>query len=121
MCSITTTTGRSRRWCATSAATYHTGGVRLDGLAARHRDRMHRRAGVVIATCSARTAPGGIVCLAGVSVPAATSSDSMSARSTARWCWTTTCVFGTVNANRRHYEMAAEALARGRPRLARAG
>ena len=35
---------------------------------------------------------------------------STSARSTAPWCSTTSTVFGTVNANRLHYEMAGEAL-----------
>ena len=44
----------------------------------------------VIAPLLGRTAPGGIVCLLGVSAPGRTKSISISARSTARRCWTMT-------------------------------
>ena len=65
----------------------------------------------VIRDCLAATAPAGIVCLTGV-----THSGNMFDLDIGHLNRTLVLdndvVFGTVNANRRHYEMAAEALAR---------
>jgi glucose 1-dehydrogenase len=65
----------------------------------------------VVRDCLAATAPAGIVCLTGV-----THSGNMFDLDIGHLNRTLVLdndvVFGTVNANRRHYEMAAEALAR---------
>ena len=71
----------------------------------------------VIGGILGRSAPSGIVCLAGIG-GRATRRRSTSAGSTARWCSNNDVVFGTVNANRRHYEMAAAALGQGQPDVA---
>jgi threonine dehydrogenase-like Zn-dependent dehydrogenase len=65
----------------------------------------------VIRDVLGRTAPDGIVCLAGVTAPGhAFPFDIGSLNRT--MVLNNETVFGTVNANRRHYEMAAQALAR---------
>ena len=90
--------------------TYHTEGLRSSTASARHADGVHRGAGSHRRACSARTAPAGIVCWR--ALRRAMNSSSISGASIEPWCWTTT-VFGAVNANREHYELAAEALKRG--------
>ena len=61
-----------------------------------------------------RTTPDGIVCLAGVSVPGSTLNIDVGgiARETVLG---NRVVFGSVNANRRHYEAAVRALAAADP------
>jgi threonine dehydrogenase-like Zn-dependent dehydrogenase len=56
------------------------------------------------------TAPGGIVCLTGIGPPSASNADS-SAFAT-ETVLKNLVVFGSVNANRRHYYRAAQVLAR---------
>jgi len=56
------------------------------------------------------TAPGGIVCLTGIGPPSASNADS-SALAT-ETVLKNLVVFGSVNANRRHYYRAAQVLAR---------
>jgi glucose 1-dehydrogenase len=63
----------------------------------------------VIRACLGAAAPAGIVCLAGVSEPG-TLLDVDIGRLNRTMVLDNDCVFGSVNANRRHYEMAAEAL-----------
>ena len=58
----------------------------------------------------ARTASGGIVCLTGVTAPGHARSFDIG-RYNRTMVLNNDAVFGTVNANRRHYEMAAKALA----------
>jgi threonine dehydrogenase-like Zn-dependent dehydrogenase len=58
-----------------------------------------------------RTAPDGIVCLAGVTAPGHAFDFDIGLYNRTMVLNNET-VFGTVNANRRHYEMAADALAR---------
>jgi glucose 1-dehydrogenase len=69
----------------------------------------------VIAAALAATAPAGVVCLTGVSTPGKTLAlDVGSINRT--MVLDNTVVFGSVNANRRHYELAAAALAAADPR-----
>jgi glucose 1-dehydrogenase len=65
----------------------------------------------VIRDCLGATGPSGIVCLTGVTEPGKRFELDIGEinRTTVL---NNDCVFGTVNANRRHYEMAAESLAR---------
>ena len=65
----------------------------------------------VIRDCLAATAPAGIVCLTGVTELGKTF-DLDIGRLNRTMVLDNDVVFGTVNANRRHYEMAADALAR---------
>ena len=65
----------------------------------------------VIRDCLAATAPAGIVCLTGVTEPGKIF-DLDIGRLNRTMVLDNDVVFGTVNANRRHYEMAADALAR---------
>ena len=92
-------------------ATYHAKGIAgLDGFAP---DILIECTGApaVIRDVLGRTAPDGIVCLAGVTAAGhAFEFDIGSLNRT--MVLNNETVFGTVNANRRHYEMAAEALAR---------
>ena len=64
----------------------------------------------VIAAAMARTGRNGIVCLAGVSSPGRQISVDVGALNR-EWVLENDVVFGSVNANRRHYEAAADALA----------
>jgi glucose 1-dehydrogenase len=68
-------------------------------------------AATVIRDCLGAGAPGGIVCLTGVTEPAKTF-DLDIGRLNRKMVLDNETVFGSVNANRRHYQMAAEALAR---------
>jgi threonine dehydrogenase-like Zn-dependent dehydrogenase len=65
----------------------------------------------VIRDVLGRTAPDGIVCLAGVTAPGH-AFDFDIGRYNRTMVLNNETVFGTVNANLRHYEMAADALAR---------
>jgi glucose 1-dehydrogenase len=65
----------------------------------------------VIRDCLAATAPAGIVCLTGVTEPGKMLELDVG-RLNRTLVLDNDVVFGTVNANRRHYEMAADALAR---------
>ncbi|HWC28334.1 MAG TPA: glucose 1-dehydrogenase [Solirubrobacteraceae bacterium] len=58
-----------------------------------------------------RTSPGGVVCLTGVS-PAGRTIEIDAGAVNREIVLENDVVFGSVNANRRHYELAAEALAR---------
>lgn len=89
-------------------ATYHgtdVGGLDLDA------DVVVECTGVpaVVAGVLGRTARNGIVCLAGVSAPGRISLDLGALNR--EWVLENDVVFGSVNANRRHYELAAQALA----------
>jgi threonine dehydrogenase-like Zn-dependent dehydrogenase len=64
----------------------------------------------VMADTLGATAPGGIVCLTGVSTPGHRSEVDVGAVNR-ELVLENDVVFGTVNANKRHYEMAASALA----------
>jgi threonine dehydrogenase-like Zn-dependent dehydrogenase len=65
----------------------------------------------VIRDCLAATAPAGIVCLAGVTEPGSRFELDVGALNRVM-VLDNDCVFGSVNANRMHYQLAAEALAR---------
>jgi threonine dehydrogenase-like Zn-dependent dehydrogenase len=65
----------------------------------------------VIRDCIGATAPAGITCLTGVTEPAKMFELDIG-RINRKMVLDNDVVFGTVNANRRHYEMAADALAR---------
>src|SRR6266446_4110730 len=65
----------------------------------------------VIRNCLGSTAPAGIMCLAGVTEPGQKFEIDIGLLNRTMVLDNDT-VFGTVNANRRHYQMAAEALAR---------
>jgi threonine dehydrogenase-like Zn-dependent dehydrogenase len=65
----------------------------------------------VIRDCLAATAPAGILCLAGVTEPGKKFEVDIG-RINRTLVLDNDVVFGTVNANRRHYHMAADALAR---------
>jgi threonine dehydrogenase-like Zn-dependent dehydrogenase len=100
-------------------ATYHAKGIAgLDGFAP---DILIECTGApaVIRDVLGRTAPDGIVCLAGVTAPGHAFEFDIGSYNR-NMVLNNETVFGTVNANRRHYEMAAEALARAdRPWLTR--
>jgi glucose 1-dehydrogenase len=91
-------------------ATYHTGSVEALGVTA---DIVIECTGApaVVLDVIGRNAPNGIVCLAGVSAAGAkTLVDAGALNRTI--VLENEVVFGSVNANRRHYEAAAAALAR---------
>jgi threonine dehydrogenase-like Zn-dependent dehydrogenase len=67
-------------------------------------------AATVIRDCLGAGAPGGIVCLTGVTEPDKTF-DLDIGRLNRKMVLDNETVFGSVNANRRHYQMAVEALA----------
>jgi threonine dehydrogenase-like Zn-dependent dehydrogenase len=56
-----------------------------------------------------RAAPGGIICLTGVTAPGRPAELDLGLLNR-RWVLNNQVVFGTVNANRAHWEMAAAAL-----------
>jgi threonine dehydrogenase-like Zn-dependent dehydrogenase len=92
-------------------ATYHADGIAgLDGLAP---DILMECTGApaVIRDVLGRTAPDGILCLAGVTSPGHPFDFDIGLFNRTMVLNNGT-VFGTVNANRKHYEMAAAALAR---------
>lgn len=67
-------------------------------------------AGPVIAAVLSATGPNGVVCLAGVSGPGRRIALDVGELNR-EWVLENDAVFGSVNANRRHYEQAAQALA----------
>jgi glucose 1-dehydrogenase len=91
--------------------TYHANGIAgLDGF---EPDIVMECTGApaVIRDVLGRTAPDGIVCLAGVTAPGHAFEFDIGGYNRTMVLNNET-VFGTVNANRKHYEMAADALAR---------
>jgi threonine dehydrogenase-like Zn-dependent dehydrogenase len=91
--------------------TYHANGIAgLDGF---EPDVVMECTGApsVIRDVLGRTAPDGIVCLAGVTAPGHAFTFDIGGYNRTMVLNNET-VFGTVNANRKHYEMAADALAR---------
>ena len=90
--------------------TYHSDGSSLAGLAP---DILIECTGAlaVIRGCFGATAPAGIVCLTGITEPGKVFDLDICGLNRAM-VLNNEVVFGTVNANHRHYEMAAEALAR---------
>jgi threonine dehydrogenase-like Zn-dependent dehydrogenase len=90
-------------------ATYHSDGVRAVGVV----DVVIEATGVgkVVVDALDITAAGGIVCLTGVS-PGGHSIDVDIGALNRTMVLENNVVFGSVNANRRHYEAAAEALGR---------
>jgi threonine dehydrogenase-like Zn-dependent dehydrogenase len=93
---------------------YHTDIRALDGLAP---DIVMECTGAatVVRDMLGRTAPDGIVCLAGVTAPGQAFDFDIGAYNRTMVLNNET-VFGTVNANRHHYAMAAEALAQADPK-----
>ena len=91
-------------------ATYHTGAVSELGLS---RDITVECTGVaqLVREAADAAAPGGIVCLTGVGPPAALDADA-SATLASDAVLKNLVVFGSVNANRRHYYRAARVLAK---------
>jgi len=91
-------------------ATYHSDATSFDGFAP---DILMECTGVpaIIRDCLGATAAAGIVCLTGVGEPGH-SLDLDVGRLNRTMVLDNDVVFGTVNANRRHYEMAAQALTR---------
>lgn len=94
-------------------ATYHTGDV---GDACPEPDIVVECTGVgsVVLDALEQTSPMGIVCLAGISSGARTFELDAAALNR-RLVLENDVVFGTVNANRRHYEIAVQALADAHP------
>ena len=92
--------------------TYHAGPVTDVPLAA---DVVLECTGVpaVIASVLSGTAMGGVVCLAGVSSPGRIDVDLGSLNR--EWVLQNDVVFGSANANRRHYEAAVQALTQADP------
>jgi len=90
-------------------ATYHTGAVSELGLSP---DVVVECTGVaqLVRDAADASAPGGIVCLTGVGPPAPDGAASSTLASDA--VLKNLVVFGSVNANRRHYYRAAQVLAR---------
>jgi len=88
---------------------YHTDAITLERLGP---DVLMECTGAasVIRDCLGAGAPGGIVCLTGVTEPGKTF-DLDIGRLNRKMVLDNETVFGSVNANRRHYQMAAEALA----------
>jgi threonine dehydrogenase-like Zn-dependent dehydrogenase len=94
-------------------ATYHTGTVRDVG---READIVVECTGVdqLVWDAVAQASPGSIVCLTGVSTGGRTLGVDFGALNR-ELVLENNVVFGTVNANRRHYQAAAEALAQADP------
>jgi glucose 1-dehydrogenase len=94
-------------------ATYHTGSLEE---AIEDADVVVEATGVaqVVVDVMRQTAPSGIVCLTGVPSKGPTL-EINAARTATRFVLENRVVFGTVNANRRHYTAAAEALAQADP------
>jgi threonine dehydrogenase-like Zn-dependent dehydrogenase len=90
--------------------TYHTGVESLAGLAP---DILMECTGAaaIVRDCLGVTAPAGVVCLTGVTEPGKMF-DIDIGRLNRTLVLDNGCVFGSVNANRWHYELAADALAR---------
>ncbi len=104
------TSGPKPALVADLGATYHSGSVDDIGLSP---DIVVECTGVgsLVKQVAHAVAPGGIVCLTGVGLPTTTSADSVSALATEA-VLKNLVLFGSVNANRRHYYRAAKVLAR---------
>ena len=91
-------------------ASYHTDAVSLDRLAP---DILIECTGsaAVIRDCLGATAASGIICLAGVTAPQEYFNLDLGLLNRTM-VLRNDVVFGTINANRRHYQMAADALVR---------
>jgi glucose 1-dehydrogenase len=100
---------QKRRLIRSLGATYHAEG--LENLADFKPDILMECTGAssVVRDVLGRTAPGGIVCLVGVTAPGHDFDVDIGLLNRTMVLDNDT-VFGTVNANRRHYEMAGEAL-----------
>lgn len=103
-------TGPKPELARSLGATYHSG--ELGALAALAPDIVMECTGVadVITALLSHVATDSVICLTGVGMPAAREFDIGEFNRT--MVLNNGTVFGTVNANRRHYAMAAEALAR---------
>jgi threonine dehydrogenase-like Zn-dependent dehydrogenase len=103
------TTGPKPALVEALGATYHAGTVDDIGLSP---DIVVECTGVVslVQQAAHAVAPGGIVCLTGVGPPAAGTPGSVSTLATDA-VLRNLVMFGTVNANRRHYYRAAQVLA----------
>lgn len=104
------TSGRKPALVEALGATYHTGAISELGL---HPDVVVECTGVaqLIRDAADAAAPGGIVCLTGVGPPEAphrVSSATLASDAVLK----NLVMFGSVNANRRHYYRAAKVLAR---------
>jgi glucose 1-dehydrogenase len=104
------TSGPKPGLVADLGATYHTGTV---ADAVTHADIVLECTGVgeLVLDSMDKAAPDGIVCLTGVSSPGRTITIDANALNR-ELVLENELVFGTVNANRRHYQAAAEALAK---------
>ena len=102
------TTGPKPALVEALGAAYHTGTVADLGL---NPDIVVECTGVVplVQQAAAAVAPGGIVCLTGVGAPSVTAHESTLATDAVL---KNLVLFGSVNANRRHYYRAAKVLAR---------
>jgi threonine dehydrogenase-like Zn-dependent dehydrogenase len=101
--------GRKEELVRDLGGTYHSDAGALDRLAP---DVLMECTGApsVIRACLGSTAAAGIICLAGVTQPGKVL-DVDIGRLNRKMVLDNDCVFGSVNANRRHYEIAAQALA----------
>jgi glucose 1-dehydrogenase len=103
------TSGRKPALVEALGATYHTGAVSELGLSP---DIVVECTGVaqLVRDVANAAAPGGIVCLTGVGPPAAPDGSATTLATDA--VLKNLVMFGSVNANRRHYYRAAQVLAR---------
>ena len=104
------TTGPKPSLVEQLGATYHTGTVASTGL---RPDIVVECTGVVslVQEATEAASPGGVVCLTGVGSPSTSASPGRSTLATDA-VLRNLVVFGSVNANRRHYHRAAKVLAR---------
>lgn len=104
------TSGPKPELVAALGATYHAGAVNETGL---HADVIVEATGVgqVAIDAIAGTGPGGVVCLTGVS-PAGRTIPVDAGALNRELVLDNDVVFGSVNAARKHYEIATDALAR---------
>ena len=98
-------------------ATYHTGPADDARPHARHRARVHRRRPGHRRTSSTWSGPGGIVCLTGVSSGGRPLTVDIG-QANRDIVLENNVVFGSVNANLRHWQAAAAGAGRRRPGLA---
>jgi glucose 1-dehydrogenase len=103
------TSGRKPALVEALGATYHTGAVSELGL---HPDIVVECTGVaqLVRDVANAAAPGGIVCLTGVGPPPAP--DAIATTLATDAVLKNLVMFGSVNANRRHYYRAAQVLAK---------
>ena len=107
------TTGRKPTLVESLGATYHSGSVAELGLSP---DIVVECTGVaqLIREAADAAAPGAIVCLTGIGPPGAPTLDGATTLASDA-VLKNLVVFGSVNANRRHYYRAAQVLARADP------